>query len=262
MTTETTAYHGGWLTDTPCAGCGAIGEQIWLRAKDDLCHTCINEGKPMTQALVVAPVTTPTVVIEATLEPAQASAKGHLAVLEELRDMAAIFEIRDQEDAQTAADIANEIKRRAKALEEEEKSATQPLRSVTDKIRGWFAPARKVAAEAKTQWDTKILLAERRRAAEAAAAVAVVQSAVQAGNLALAAQAHAQITPPEPVKGLQVRSRWTAAVINQSRLPAEYLMPNMAAINAAMQAAVKENGEPEPIPGVKFTKVESLARTG
>lgn len=185
-----------------------------------------------------------------------------LAELEEYRDSAALFAIETQEDRATASEVIATLKRAAKALEEEELAATRPLMATLAKIRGWFAPARKAAQDARKAWDGAVLASDQRRRLEAGQAAQLVQEALAVGDVATAQAAHTLVNPPAPTEGLQVRRNWVAIVIAPDLLPREYLVPDQKKINEAMRAAVKETGEPPVIPGVKFKQEERLASTG
>lgn len=238
----------------PCAGCGAIGEQVWLLESDHKCAMCRGYGDSVKELAIVKAE-----VIEGQLEAERA--KGHVEALEEMRQGAALFVIETQEDLETASEIVNEISARLKTLEAEEKAATKPILEGVARVRSWFAPARKTGEEALGAWKRLILKSNEERRLKAAEAAAKVQIAIAAGDSRTAAVLHRQVQPPEPVKGLQSRKVWAFKVVNQGLLTAEYLVPNENAIRAEMRAQIAKGQEPV-IPGVKFEQVESLAATG
>lgn len=67
---------------------------------------------------------------------------------------------------------------------------------------------------------------------------------------ALAAMEEATVTVAPKTAGVSMREVWSAEIIDVNKIPREYLIPDMAALNALAKAMKRESN----IPGVKFVK--------
>ncbi len=179
--------------------------------------------------------------------------------LEGLRDPESLIET--QEQAQFAADMMNDIKRRAKELEAVEKHLSFSFLEGLDKIKALFRPARQAAREAEQLLKAKIQDSNKRRAEETSRALRETQAAVQRGDQAAAQAAIVRIQPVEKLAGVTVRKVWKFRVVNVNQVPVDYWQINETAVRDSMRAMVNAGQTPE-IPGVEFYQEESLAATG
>jgi hypothetical protein len=116
-----------------------------------------------------------------------------------------------------------------------------------DSTTAWYAAEQhRREAEAERQ---------RNKAEELAALAAEAESAGDSGTAAEAVfeavMAKSEVTVMPKIAGTAMRETWKATVIDESKVPREYLMVNQAALDAVAKAAKGK----VVIPGVKFEKV-------
>lgn len=186
------------------------------------------------------------------------------------------------EEAQAVVNQTRAIKECAKTVEEARKGHTDPLREQVSAYMDTFRPAVNVLAKAEqllkgalATWDTEQrrraaieaearrkaeqeerdrLAEEQRRAedllaqADQAAAAGDVAAAEALEEQATAVQAAAVYVPatvviaPEKPKGSSTRMKWTCVVVDPSKVPAPFLMPNQKALDAYADS-MKENAK-------------------
>jgi hypothetical protein len=171
------------------------------------------------------------------------------------------FVIETQEQAQTAADLLNDIKDRLQKLRAAEEYMTQDFVKGIDKIRALMRPAFEAANRATALWKRKLIDSKQRRELAAANAAREVQAAIARGDQKAAQAAVIRIQPVEKAQGVTMRKIWKFEVTDPQAVPRAYLTPNEGLIRADMQASVKAGKDPE-IPGVRFWQETSLATTG
>jgi hypothetical protein len=170
------------------------------------------------------------------------------AELDELED----WTIDDDEDSELAADMLRDVKARHKALEAKRKEITKPLNAATKAVNDLFRAPRSMLEQAEQLLKSKIAgYLEAQDQANAAA----LETAAIADTPAEASAALASIGQTEAPAGVSVRSHYRAIVFNPEIVPYQFLMPDEAKIQDFTNAAVRERGKPEPIPGVRFEKI-------
>lgn len=157
------------------------------------------------------------------------------------------FTIECKEDFENAADFARDLKTQIKTIEDERKKIADPqyaawkaTNALFSKISGKFKEAEKILKERMATF----LEAERARE------VALLQEAATGNMTALALAGEAAPTAP----GISARPKVEFRVVDYTKLPIEYLMPNEQKIRAAVNVGVQ-------IPGVEVTVGTSIAIT-
>lgn len=134
-----------------------------------------------------------------------------------------------------------------KQAEAERRRKEKQQRAWEEKERKKREEAEKFAAEGKAE-EARKAEAEAEKAAEKAAEREEEASQVQAPILA---------SNTEQPKGVSYRSKWTAEIIDLSKVPVEYLLPNMPMLNKVAQTTKGAL----VIPGVTF-KEEKIVASG
>jgi len=193
---------------------------------------------------------------ELTIVQQPAEAAEHRGTLEQYSGAEArAFVIETQEQADIAAELLNDVKRRRQALEAAQRRLLEPMREAEARVRDLFRPALEAAGEADKLWRGKILESNRRRAEEASRALAEASRAAREGDQAAAAAAMARAQPVERVAGATIRRVWKYRVTDEVQVPRDYLTID----TAKLQRAAKDHPE---VPGVEFYQEEILAATG
>lgn len=152
-------------------------------------------------------------------------------------------------------DYNNELERKR---QEEQRKAEEAARKERERIEAEARKAQEAARQKAEQLAKEAAKAAAKGDAEAAAKAqqkaAKVMERAEEKNEALAMKASAvqvaQVAAPAPpkVKGLSMRTMWSARIVNVDLVPREYLIVNEAALNKVAEAtkgAIK-------IPGVEF----------
>jgi hypothetical protein len=184
-----------------------------------------------------------------------------MAIEEYIGPEAQTYAITTQEDFTEASSIVNEIKRHLADLDKVEKTATRPLLSSLDTIRGWFKPAKSRATEASVLWKGKITAYLAAQAAEQLEVQRQLQAAAKAGNKAEMRQQLAKLEQAPAAAGVQVRQVWEFTIINEDLVPQQYWAIDPDLVQAEMRKQVAAGAEPV-VPGVKFTQRSIVAATG
>lgn len=194
-------------------------------------------------------MTEPLALARAAVVAEQADAQASLAVL---RD----FSIENDDDQAFAAELLLEVKARHTALDEKRKTITGPMNVALRNVNGLFKPALDALLGCERELKGHITgYLARKEAANRAALAAAAASATEEQ----ATQAMAIVSESAPMAGVRVSKVWVFEVINVDLVPAEYWSVDMAKIMEAMRESIARDGEPEPIPGVRFSQEDRLA---
>ncbi len=165
----------------------------------------------------------------AIVEPVRAQAVEQLAQLEGVS-------LESQDGVDLAAKLLKEVKASYKSLEAQRTSVTKPLGALKKAIDGWFKPAKDaLLAEEKflkTVIADFVVAQEQARVAQ-----------LQAGNH----EAALAIEPAVLPQGVRTTTTWQFEIVDASKIPREFLVPDAAAI----QAHVAANKANSSIPGVR-----------
>jgi hypothetical protein len=161
---------------------------------------------------------------------------------------------------QWAMNAANTLAKRHDELEKKRKSWTAPLKKVTGDIEAEFRPVLQLLTQGIDILKLKVGEYRARLEAEKQQALAAMQQAVQAGNTtqvqALATQIEVS-APPPPDKG-SVRMVWTGQVTDPTKIPAQFLKPDVDALLALTASLQRDPGIPGwqawQVPEVKISR--------
>lgn len=178
---------------------------------------------------------------------AAAATSEALAIVSEAR----AFEITTQDEIEFAAEVLGEIKAKAKALEDREKTITRPINDALKAARALFKPAREHLAEAESVIKRAIAAFHDATAERHRLAMAEASAAHAAGDTEGAALALATVATLDGVAGVRTSRVWDFEITDPLAVPPVFTVPDVVAIRAEMRRAVEMGIEPE-IPGVRF----------
>lgn len=125
-----------------------------------------------------------------------------------------------------------------KVLDTERKEATRPLDETKKKIMGWFAsPVEKC----------DMIIEQIRKAVKNYLDLQAVQAAMEVEQQPVIDGLPAPIIPQATVDGRLFRRTWKAKIVDETKLPRKYLIPNMTLINSEVRL-LKDKTD---IPGVE-----------
>lgn len=153
-------------------------------------------------------------------------------------------------DMELASDMRSKLKAYIKQVKDTKESVTKPINESLKKIREMFSPLENKINAALANIDDAMIsyqTEEKRIADEEAAKIA---SRIGAGKgkikLETAMDKIAEIDKPEnKVGGTYFKTVKTYKVVDVSKLPAKYILPNDVEINTAMKAGIE-------LPGVEY----------
>lgn len=180
--------------------------------------------------------------------------------LTQVLDQYRSIQVKDQPTADFCNKVLIEVKTRAKALTEQEKTATAPINQALTTIRGWFRPVKDGYGQIETllkgklaEWDREVRALE---AARLQAATEAFQAGAQETGLALLNQVQVSQDTATTAKGTSVRTTWDFEITAPNSVPRELCSPDEKLIRAAVKLGHRE------IPGVRvFEKQIVTVRT-
>lgn len=182
--------------------------------------------------------------------------KGQLKETEEGLDAVKNFVIRSRKDNEVAGEILQEIKEDWKDIDAQRKRITVPLVNAQREVNALFKPVLETLAQAERFMKKKIsdyqdeVEKKNRKLVEEAKAAEGEEEAQDALD---------RIKNVNTPRGVSIRKRWVAKVINAGLVPYEYCTPDMDLINAELTRYIKDTGEPPYIAGVKFEEEAIVA---
>jgi hypothetical protein len=182
------------------------------------------------------------------------------------RDTVEGYSVANAGERQAAIDLLSEIKRQLKESEDLRKELTQPINLSLKTINARFKEAQEPLKAADQELRRKVLEYDKDEAAKQKAAEEEAMKAARAAADKAAetgkpvAVPIAPPTPAAPAKTTRTagggtatrRETWTFEVEDESKIPAEYMVPDTKKIGAVVKAGVRE------IAGVKIFKEEGL----
>lgn len=186
-----------------------------------------------------------------------------LAVKQEAQSSRVLFEqvkafvIYDQQGLDIAGSILKDVKARWKDIEARRKTITQPMQAALKNVQALFKEPLDYYAGIETMLKEKILEAQARARAAQDAALLAVQQAHAAGDRTQVAVAMHQAQQAEAVnpEGLQTRSVWTYAVMDEQQIPREFWVVD----HQALAAYVRQTKGSVKIPGVHIYEQSTVA---
>jgi hypothetical protein len=168
--------------------------------------------------------------------------------------------ITTQEDYESATDMLSKIKTVGKMISERKKAITAPLMESLNSVRDLFKPIEQSHANAERIIKDKMLdyqrkLDEDREKEKARIAARVEKGTMKAETAIKKVEEMAPVPTSAKGKVGQVVTRTIKRVriTDETKIPREYLMPNMALIN---EAVLKQGVE---IPGVEMYEEKTIA---
>jgi len=168
------------------------------------------------------------------------------------------LQIKTANDLTAATDILGKIKIVGKQIAEKKESITKPLNEALRNARAFFAPIEAQWNEAERIVKGKMIEYQNAELAKAAKKTEVIEKKVEAGKMSFekAANKIEAISPTKSVEAktgaIQFRTIKEVVIEDESKLPREYLMPNMAKIRTVALAGMS-------IPGVKVVDKQIVA---
>lgn len=223
----------------------------WLENEGTMKKSVVPKPKPT----VLKPTAT------LTAESAENDANARTSEALQVVDVVKGTEITTAESYAVAVDMVSEIKTQRNAVESARRSFVDPLNEVVKRINGFFRPAldrydecERILKSKLVEW-TQNAERERQRLLEEA------ESQAQDGDLGAAnvaiEEAEALVVPK--VAGFSQSETWTGEVVDASKIPREYLIPDEVKLRAVTKA---HKGDPK-IPGWKaYPKTIASVRSG
>lgn len=192
-------------------------------------------------------------IVLAFTEEAKAEASATLGMLREVT-------LTTPEHEQWAMTSANALAKRHDELEKKRKSWVAPLKKVTGDIESEFRPVLQLLDEGISILKAKVGEYRAALEAEKQKALAAMSAAVQAGDTAQAQALATQIevaAPPPPDKG-SVRMVWTGQVTDPTKIPAQFMVPDVNALLSLTASLQRDPGIPGwqawQVPEVKISR--------
>ncbi len=168
------------------------------------------------------------------------------------------LEIKTAVDLTIATEILSRIKIAGNEIREKKEGFTRPATDIMKKARALFAPLEIQFARAEKIVKDKIQAYHEKELVEAQKKTEVIEKKVEAGKMGFdkAAEKIEAITPGKMIEAktgaAQFRKIKEVVIEDESKLPREYLVPDMGKIRKVALAGVT-------IPGVKVVEKEIVA---
>lgn len=187
------------------------------------------------------------------LERVQVSAREELTKAEQSLPAIREMRIESKEDQEFAAEILREVKATARAIEDKRKTIVDPLNKALKATNDLFRPISDALKAAERELKQKI--ADYLIAGEARNQ-ALLQTAASAETSEEAMRALAKHEPVEAPTGVSMRFTWTFEVVDEARVPREYLCVDEAKVKQLIKNA---DGRLPKVAGIRFQKVPIVA---
>ena len=145
-------------------------------------------------------------------------------------------------DADTATEALRQLRARRKQIEAERDRVSKPLRALATENSRYWKPAIDAYSAAETAINRALTAFETTRQARAKAALVASAPPEQIAEVV-------ELMAPRP-EGTHQRTYYSARVTDASKVPAEYMIPDQAALDALARA--KKDGF--AVPGVELVR--------
>lgn len=162
--------------------------------------------------------------------------------------------VRTGEDIAAVSPLLQQIKGDMKRLEERKKAIIKPLNDALKAVRDLFRPAEDALGAAEQHLKAQIGHAQQAIQEANRQAMLATQAALAQNDVRTAALASGAIQATEAPQGLSYRDSYEFRIVDASKLPREFLMPDERRI----RAYIAEHGERASIPGVAIEKKVSV----
>lgn len=177
---------------------------------------------------------------------AKSEADAQLATANDWAARLGSFVIQSDDDEANIVNVLQEVKARAKTLENRRTEITQPLNQALRSVNALFKPAQQKFDQLERHLKGLITTYMQ---AKNARNVAAIQAAAVAPTPVVAQQVLAQVQPVEAPANVSVRYVWQFQITQPELVPAQFLSPDPAKI----QAYLAQTNQPA-IPGVTFSQ--------
>lgn len=157
-------------------------------------------------------------------------------------------------------DIITRAQAELRELEDDRTAVTKPINDDLRRINGCYKPVVHAVETVKTLAKAKIAEAINARFAAEAAAMTALAAAAASGDDAACGAALAAIPAPVANAGVRTSFRWEVAEIKKSQLSKEWLVPDVAGLEALCKQTKGE--QPPVVKGVAFKRVAVVAANG
>lgn len=149
------------------------------------------------------------------------------------------LEVKSQSDYDLAGNLMKQLKTLAKESEAEKKKMTDPINQTLKAVREHFKPFEDVVAELEVNTKAKMLaFVEKQEAEQKKLEEKFEQGKIKKVSTLVAKQDELHVSSQHS----SIRKVKVVEVENESKIPREYLVPDMAAIKEALLAGKKVNG--------------------
>lgn len=177
-----------------------------------------------------------------------------------VQKMANDFQINNDNDLAQSADILKKVSDGEKLLTARKEEITRPLMQSLSSIRDLFKPLELGFADAKKMLKSKVVAYQLEQEEKAEKEKARIAARVEKGTMradTAAGKIEAIVEPKKSVSGnvgkISTRILVKVRIIDETSIPREYMVPDMAKIT---EAVLKQNIE---IPGVEKYEEKSIA---
>lgn len=159
------------------------------------------------------------------------------------------FKIKTQDEYDAAAQLMKQLKGYAKDADDKRKEITGPLNQALTATNKLFKPFMDSVALIESATKTQMLEYVERQDEK----IAVLEQNLESGKAGSLRSHEAKVAKLTPTStAAQVREKEEVQVTSKGKLPAKYLIPDLAAIKADLLAGKK-------VPGAKLVTVKSIA---
>ena len=152
------------------------------------------------------------------------------------------FKVTSEEKLQMAVVARKQIKEASKNLETQKKSITDPLNAALKNTRTLFAPFEERLQVVDKWLGGQMLDWMEKKDAEARAKAVEVEKKVAEGQITFAKASAAVEKATAKVEAIPVRELTRLRIVDASKLPREYLVPDEGKIFAALKGGQKVEG--------------------
>jgi len=150
--------------------------------------------------------------------------------------------VTSQETLEEALETRKLIKEVSKIVDTKKKAMTDPIRQGLEEIRGFFKPYEERIKTVDTWLSGQILTWTEKKEAEARAKAKAEEDKIKEGKTTMEKAGKAIARAEEKVKAVPIREITKLRIIDESKLPREYLMPDEDKIFAALKEGKKVEG--------------------
>jgi len=161
---------------------------------------------------------------------------------------ATALEIKTADQMTSATDILGKIKTVGKIIKDKKESITKPLNEALRNARAFFAPIEGQWNEAERIVKSKMLAYQQAEQIKAAKQTEKIEKKVEEGKMSFdkAAEKIEQATPEKTVEAksgaVQFRTIKEVVIEDETKIPREYLVPDMVKIKKGALAGVSITG--------------------